>query len=114
MSKRGGSSSGKGNGVVVTIPAASKKMVQSLKEIVNCPENEIYAMLNECNMDPNETVNRLLSQGYIQPIFPFFGVRSLSCFLFGIHAVFVGSTAIKQTSLMLSLSSIPALFLTDP
>ncbi|XXG90527.1 hypothetical protein AAC387_Pa12g2268 [Persea americana] len=65
MSKRGGSSSssnGKGNGVVVTIPAASKKMVQSLKEIVNCPENEIYAMLNECNLDPNETVNRLLSQ----------------------------------------------------
>lgn len=45
-----------------SIPAASKKMVQSLKEIVNCPEVEIYSMLKECNMDPNEAVNRLLSQ----------------------------------------------------
>lgn len=45
------------------IPAAARKVVQSLKEIVNCPESEIYAMLKECNMDPNETVSRLLSQG---------------------------------------------------
>lgn len=51
-----------GNGVL-SIPASSKKMVQSLKEIVNCPEHEIYAMLKECDMDPNDTVNRLLSQG---------------------------------------------------
>ncbi|KAJ8545349.1 hypothetical protein K7X08_017932 [Anisodus acutangulus] len=47
---------------VQSIPAGSKKMVQSLKEIVNCPEPEIYAMLKECNMDPNEAVNRLLTQ----------------------------------------------------
>ncbi|XP_077250954.1 uncharacterized protein LOC143890240 isoform X2 [Tasmannia lanceolata] len=45
-----------------SIPLTSRKMVQSLKEIVNCPEHEIYAMLKECNMDPNDTVNRLLSQ----------------------------------------------------
>ncbi|KAE8671815.1 kinase-related family protein [Hibiscus syriacus] len=44
------------------IPPGSRKMVQSLKEIVNCPEPEIYAMLKECNMDPNEAFNRLLSQ----------------------------------------------------
>ena len=56
---RGGGSSTNGS-----IPAASKKMVQSLKEIVNCPEAEIYAMLKECNMDPNEAVSRLLSQGF--------------------------------------------------
>lgn len=75
-SGRGGSSNTKANngggGVVAetgtgislqSIPAGSRKIVQSLKEIVNCPEPEIYAMLKECNMDPNETVNRLLSQG---------------------------------------------------
>ncbi|XP_058095213.1 GBF-interacting protein 1-like isoform X2 [Magnolia sinica] len=45
-----------------SIPAISRKMVQSLKEIVNCPDHEIYAMLRECNMDPNETVHCLLSQ----------------------------------------------------
>ncbi|OVA00988.1 Protein of unknown function DUF1296 [Macleaya cordata] len=57
------SSSGRGNNNgVSSIPATSKKMVQSLKEIVNCPEHEIYAMLKECNMDPNDTVHRLLSQ----------------------------------------------------
>lgn len=59
-----------GKGGLSTIPAASRKMVQSLKEIVNCPEQEIYAMLKECNMDPNEAVNRLLSQD------PFHEVKS--------------------------------------
>ncbi|KAJ6775893.1 RNA polymerase II DEGRADATION FACTOR-LIKE PROTEIN (DUF1296) [Salix koriyanagi] len=67
MSGRGGgrvnNNNGKGNIGISGIPAASRKMVQSLKEIVNCPEPEIYAMLKECNMDPNEAVNRLLSQG---------------------------------------------------
>ncbi|KAL3833599.1 hypothetical protein ACJIZ3_008335 [Penstemon smallii] len=58
--------SGGGNG----IPAGSRKMVQSLKEIVNCPEAEIYATLKDCNMDPNEAVNRLLSQD------PFHEVKS--------------------------------------
>lgn len=67
MSSGGGNSSslkngGGGGGGVSSIPATSKKMVQSLKEIVNCPEHEIYAMLKECNMDPNDTVHRLLSQ----------------------------------------------------
>jgi len=46
-----------------SIPAGSRKMVQSLKEIVNCPEAEIYATLKECNMDPSEAVHRLLTQG---------------------------------------------------
>ncbi|KAK7246089.1 hypothetical protein RIF29_40948 [Crotalaria pallida] len=68
MSGKGGGSGGNG---LSGIPAASRKMVQSLKEIVNnFPENEIYAMLKECNMDPNEAVSRLLSQD------PFHEVKS--------------------------------------
>ncbi|KAG9447548.1 hypothetical protein H6P81_013676 [Aristolochia fimbriata] len=69
MSHAGSSSRGRGNGTP-PIPSASKKMVDSLKEIVNCPDHEIYAMLKECNMDPNDTVNRLLSQD------PFHEVKS--------------------------------------
>lgn len=57
---------------ITDIPSGSRKMVQSLKEIVNCcPEAEIYAVLKDCNMDPNEAVNRLLSQGF-SPFFFFF------------------------------------------
>lgn len=71
MSGRGGGGAGgngqKGSNGISTIPAVARKMVQSLKEIVNnCTELEIYAALKDCNMDPNEAVNRLLSQG---PIF---------------------------------------------
>ena len=62
MSSRCGSSSSNGGGVQ-SMPAAARKMVQSLKEIVHCPDAEIYAMLKDCNMDPNEAVSRLLSQG---------------------------------------------------
>ncbi|XP_061354215.1 uncharacterized protein LOC133298854 [Gastrolobium bilobum] len=58
-------------GLSGTIPASSRNMVQSLKEIVsNFPENEIYAMLKDCNMDPNEAVSRLLFQD------PFHEVKS--------------------------------------
>ncbi|XP_062009032.1 uncharacterized protein LOC133725695 isoform X2 [Rosa rugosa] len=49
------------NGVGTQVLPGTKKMVQSLKEVVNCPEAEIYAVLKECNMDPNEAVQRLLS-----------------------------------------------------
>ncbi|CAB4276363.1 unnamed protein product [Prunus armeniaca] len=73
MSGRGGgvATNGKGNTGLSGIPAGSRKMVQSLKEIVNnCTEQEIYAMLKDCNMDPNEAVNRLLAQD------PFHEVKS--------------------------------------
>ncbi|GLT50605.1 hypothetical protein SLA2020_240810 [Shorea laevis] len=74
MSGKGGggnSGLGKGSSGISGIPAGSKKMVQSLKEIVNnYSEQEIYATLKECNMDPNETVNRLLAQD------PFHEVKS--------------------------------------
>ena len=59
----GGGGARKGNN---DIPTGSRKIVQSLKEIVNSPEAEIYAMLKECNMDPNEAVHRLLSQGSLK------------------------------------------------
>ena len=84
MSGRGGgrvnNNNGKGNIGISGIPAASRKMVQSLKEIVNCPEPEIYAMLKECNMDPNEAVNRLLSQGLFS--LTIFSLCSCSSFWF--------------------------------
>lgn len=75
MSGRGGGVGGggsKGGNGISGIPAASRKMVQSLKEIVNnFPEHEIYAMLRECNMDPNEAVSRLLSQGSLNDLHSF-------------------------------------------
>lgn len=64
-SKGGGGGGGGGNNGISTIPAGSRKMVQSLKEIVSCSDLEIYAALKECNMDPNEAVNRLLSLGHL-------------------------------------------------
>ncbi|XP_073300604.1 uncharacterized protein [Primulina huaijiensis] len=59
----------KGSGVdsgggVQAIPSGSRRIVQSLKEIVGCSEAEIYAALKDCNMNPNEAVNRLL---YLDP-----------------------------------------------
>ncbi|CAH1448748.1 unnamed protein product [Lactuca virosa] len=70
MGSRGGGGGNNGGGVQ-GIPAASRKMVQSLKEIVNgVSEAEIYSVLKDCNMDPNEAVNRLLSQD------PFHEVKS--------------------------------------
>ncbi|XP_017436577.1 uncharacterized protein LOC108343052 isoform X2 [Vigna angularis] len=73
MSGKGGGSHNNGGGKALsaTIPASSRKMVQSLKEIVsNFPDHEIYATLKDCNMDPNEAVSRLLSQD------PFHEVKS--------------------------------------
>ncbi|KAM2268070.1 hypothetical protein ACFX1S_046241 [Malus domestica] len=52
------------NGVAAAaaqFPPMTNKIIQSLKEIVNCPEPEIYSVLKECNMDPNDAVQRLLS-----------------------------------------------------
>lgn len=81
MSTSRGSSGGAG---VQSIPAGSRKMVQSLKEIVSCTETEIYAALKDCNMDPNEAVNRLLSQGF------FFSAKSLIFWkLFGVTLILV-------------------------
>ncbi|XVE72582.1 hypothetical protein DITRI_Ditri11bG0049800 [Diplodiscus trichospermus] len=48
---------------VSPIPNSVKKTIQNIKEITgNHSEDEIYAMLRECSMDPNETAQRLLLQ----------------------------------------------------
>ncbi|XP_039028889.1 uncharacterized protein LOC120162894 isoform X2 [Hibiscus syriacus] len=55
---------GSAGGGGVQIPASVKNVVQNIKEIVNnsCTDSEIYAVLRDCNMDPNDAVQRLLSQ----------------------------------------------------
>ena len=62
---RAGSSSSSSS---VSIPANARKVVQDLKEIVSNSEEEIYTMLKECNMDPNETVQKLLNQGMLMDL----------------------------------------------
>ncbi|PKA50512.1 hypothetical protein AXF42_Ash013727 [Apostasia shenzhenica] len=47
----------------VSIPSSVRKTIQNIKEIAkNHSDEEIYAMLKECSMDPNETVQKLLYQ----------------------------------------------------
>ncbi|KAM7251973.1 hypothetical protein ACFE04_023856 [Oxalis oulophora] len=54
------------SGVVIVdpsrIPNHAKKTVQSIKEIVGeqHTDDDIYSVLQECNMDPNETAQKLL------------------------------------------------------
>ena len=65
----------------VSIPIDIKKMIDDIKEITVYPtEDEIYAMLKECSMDPNETIQKLLLQGII---FFFSFLLSLFDFLIG-------------------------------
>ncbi|KAM1373519.1 hypothetical protein ACFX2I_024210 [Malus domestica] len=52
-----------GGGLRVSIPNGVRKTIQDIKEITgNHSEEEIHAMLKECNMDPNETAQKLLLQ----------------------------------------------------
>ncbi|KAK9056827.1 hypothetical protein SSX86_024191 [Deinandra increscens subsp. villosa] len=47
----------------VSIPNNVRKTIQNIKEITgNHSEDEIYAMLRDCSMDPNETVQKLILQ----------------------------------------------------
>ncbi|PIN11507.1 hypothetical protein CDL12_15876 [Handroanthus impetiginosus] len=52
----------KGGASRVSIPSGVKKTIENIKEITgqNHSEDEIYAMLKECSMDPNETTQKLL------------------------------------------------------
>ncbi|CAL9073763.1 unnamed protein product [Musa textilis] len=53
-----------GGGSRVSIPAGVRRTIQNIKEIAgNHSDEEIYAMLKECGMDPNETAQKLLLQG---------------------------------------------------
>ncbi|XP_058112786.1 GBF-interacting protein 1-like isoform X3 [Magnolia sinica] len=50
-------------GFRVSIPNNVKKTIQHIKEIAgNHTDDEIYAMLKECSMNPDETVDKLLNQ----------------------------------------------------
>ena len=51
------------NNTGISIPPSDRKLISSLKEVVPHSEEEIYAMFTECNRDPDETVQRLLSEG---------------------------------------------------
>ncbi|KAK3017270.1 hypothetical protein RJ639_007382, partial [Escallonia herrerae] len=47
----------------VSTPGSVRKVIQTIKEITDKhSEEEIYAMLQECSMDPNETIQKLLLQ----------------------------------------------------
>lgn len=56
------SSGVKGGASRVSIPSGVKKTIENIKEFTgqNHSEDEIYAMLKECSMDPNETTQKLL------------------------------------------------------
>ncbi|KAF8082057.1 hypothetical protein N665_0850s0009 [Sinapis alba] len=55
---------GGGGGARVSIAAETRKTIQTIKEITagNYSDDEIHAMLLECDMDPDETTQRLLLQ----------------------------------------------------
>ncbi|XP_034900257.1 uncharacterized protein [Populus alba] len=59
----GGGSAGSGRQQQHTLSARVRKIIQSIKEIVgNFSDADIYMVLKETNMDPNETVQKLLNQ----------------------------------------------------
>ncbi|KAK8638408.1 hypothetical protein V6N13_136835 [Hibiscus sabdariffa] len=64
MSSKGGGGGGGGvsEGSGVSIPDNAKKTIQSIREITGKQhsDEEIYATLKECSMDPNETAQKLL------------------------------------------------------
>ncbi|KAL5128952.1 GBF-interacting protein 1 [Glycine soja] len=52
-----------GAGFRASIPSSVRRTIQNIKEITgNHSEEDIYAMLKECSMDPNETTQKLLLQ----------------------------------------------------
>ncbi|KAL1348895.1 hypothetical protein AAHE18_07G113200 [Arachis hypogaea] len=52
-----------GGGFRASIPSSVRKTIQNIKEITgNHSDEDIYAMLKECSMDPNETTQKLLLQ----------------------------------------------------
>lgn len=68
------------------MPNNVKKMIQNIKEITgnNYSEDEIYSMLKECSMDPNQTTHNLLSMGIFILLYFFFSFffKVLVCQIF--------------------------------
>ena len=70
----------------VSIPSGERKIIQDIKEIAqNHSDEEIYAMLKECNMDPNETVQKLFYQGRYSDL----AISSKVAFLFSLGLSFL-------------------------
>ena len=68
------------------LPARVRKTIQSIKEIVgNHSDADIYVTLRETNMDPNETTQKLLYQGY--SFFESWTVIFVCWFVFGFYFV---------------------------
>ena len=65
-----------------SIPNCVRKTIENIKEITgNHSDDEIYAMLKECSMDPNETAQKLLLQGTLYVCFyDFFALLGFHCF----------------------------------
>lgn len=63
------------------LSARVRKTIQSIKEIVgNHSDADIYVMLKESNMDPNETAQKLLNQGhFLCRVFSLSRARSVAC-----------------------------------
>lgn len=59
---RGGDDDG---GFRVTIPAHVRPLIQSIRETTGKQhgDEEIYSVLQDCSMDPNETAQKLLYLG---------------------------------------------------
>lgn len=71
MSGRKTSGKAGANNAGISIPPSERKVISSLKEVVPHSEEEIYAMFTECNRDPDETVQRLLSEGNTLFLLPY-------------------------------------------
>lgn len=64
------------------LSAKVRKTIQSIKEIVgNHSDADIYVALKETNMDPNETTQKLLNQGWGHSVF-LSSTLLLFCFFF--------------------------------
>lgn len=70
------------SGDVSAISSKDRSTVKSIKEVVgNHSESDIYAVLRETNMDPDEATQKLLNQGVVFSSlrFRFYGIRLISC-----------------------------------
>lgn len=79
----GNGNGGQGEGGIrglTAIPSNMKKTIQNIREITGKQhsDDDIYAVLKECSMDPNETAQKLLYLGmYAYKFAIFFGVFCL-------------------------------------
>lgn len=77
------------DGSAQALPYRLRKTIQSIKEVVgNHSDSDIYAALEEANMDPNETTQKLLNQGGARCFWLIFQVVCLSLIFLRSMSVF--------------------------